>query len=52
MVKKTSKKQREKFWAELKEHQKDPEFIRAAYEFVRYHTGHRPHLKTIPRKSS
>ncbi|HLC89306.1 MAG TPA: hypothetical protein VJG49_04690 [Candidatus Nanoarchaeia archaeon] len=28
-------------WEEIKEWQKDPEFIRAAYEFVRYHTGGR-----------
>lgn len=30
------------FWKEIKEHQKDPEFIRAAYEFVRLTTGHSP----------
>ena len=26
---------------QIKEWQKDPEFIREAYEFIRYHTSHR-----------
>jgi len=28
-------------WQKIKEWQKDPEFIRAAYEFIRYHTSPR-----------
>ena len=39
MVKK--QKQKQDIWEQIKEAQKDPEFIRAAYEFIRYHTGHR-----------
>ena len=36
----TIKKQND-IWKQIKENQKDPEFIRAAYEFIRYHTSHR-----------
>lgn len=34
------KRQRdEDIWEKIKEAQKDPEFIRAVYEFIRFHTG-------------
>jgi len=29
-------------WEQIKEHQKDPDFIRAAYEFIRLTTGKSP----------
>ena len=32
---------KEDAWERIKGHQRDPEFIRAAYEFIRYHTSHR-----------
>ncbi|MBS3123555.1 hypothetical protein J4437_02875 [Candidatus Woesearchaeota archaeon] len=35
------KKVKKDIWEQIKESQKDPEFIRAAYEFIRYHTSHR-----------
>ena len=34
-------KKEKDIWEQIKEWQKDPEFIRAGYEFIRYHTGHR-----------
>ena len=35
------RKHNEDLCKQIREHQKDPEFLRAAYEFIRYHTGHR-----------
>jgi hypothetical protein len=35
-------KAKEDIWDQIKEWQKDPDFIRAAYEFVRHHTGRSP----------
>ena len=40
MIKKQKKKT--DVWERIKEWQKDPEFIRAGYEFIRIHTGHSP----------
>jgi len=37
-----SKKEKIDIWEQIKEHQKDPEYIRAAYEFIRFHTGRSP----------
>ena len=35
-------KQKKDITTQIKEWQKDPEFIRAAYQFIRMHTGHTP----------
>ena len=40
-------KEKKDFFVQLKEWQKDPEFIRAAYEFVRFHTGHHRRSKAL-----
>lgn len=36
-----NRKHNEDLCQQIKKWQKDPEFIRAAYEFIRYHTSHR-----------
>jgi len=35
------KKDKKDIFEQIKEWQKNPEFIREAYEFIRYTTGHR-----------
>ena len=42
MKRKEAKRRSVDMIQQIKEWQKDPEFIRAAYEFVRLHTGHSP----------
>ena len=39
---KTKTSAKKDIWEQIKEHQKDPEYIRAAYEFIRLTTSKSP----------
>jgi len=38
-MKRKKSKSKEDIWKQIKEWQNDPEFLRAAFDFIRYHTG-------------